>query len=318
MQPLSLILIALMTTQQDSSKARASERATVSTDSLIADSVISKDGTIVGYWRIGRGPGVILLHGTAESAMSHIELARALADSFTAYLPDRRGRGLSGPHGSAYAISKEVDDLSALVVATGAHNIFGVSTGAMVVLESALAIPAISKVAVLEPPLIINGSPSTSFLGRYDREIAEGKTAAALVTAMRGAEMGPAQMRALPRWILERMTRWMMWREDRSARNGDVTMRMLAPTLHFDFQLAVEWDPSLERFRGIRGPVLLLGGHKSAPYLHAAVDALAVALPDAKRVEFADAGHEVSGNANWRGKPDLVARELRSFFQSKQ
>jgi pimeloyl-ACP methyl ester carboxylesterase len=62
-------------------------------------SVRSKDGTSIGYRQVGDGPGVIVLHGAMESAQSHEQLANALGGTFTVYLPDRRGRGLSGPYG---------------------------------------------------------------------------------------------------------------------------------------------------------------------------------------------------------------------------
>ena len=71
---------------------------TITTAEMTTGSVLSKDGTRIGYLRVGRGPAVVLLHGSNESARSHTQLALALADTFTVYLPDRRGRGLSGPH----------------------------------------------------------------------------------------------------------------------------------------------------------------------------------------------------------------------------
>src|SRR5690348_4242592 len=61
----------------------------------MTSSVTSKDGTTIGYRQLGHGPGVVLLHGAMESAQSHLQLAEALADTYTVYLPDRRGRGLS-------------------------------------------------------------------------------------------------------------------------------------------------------------------------------------------------------------------------------
>ena len=57
----------------------------------------------IGYLRLGQGPAVVLLHGSMESARSHTRLALALADAFTVYLPDRRGRGMSGPYRPATA-----------------------------------------------------------------------------------------------------------------------------------------------------------------------------------------------------------------------
>ncbi len=146
---------------------------------------------------------MVFLHGAMESAQSHMQLATALADAFTVYLPDRRGRGLSGPFENEYSIQKEVDDLDALLTKTGAHDVFGVSSGGVICLQAALSLPAIHKAALYEPALIVNGSISTAFLPRYDREIAQGKVAAALVTGMKGAQMGPPIFNAMPRWLLE-------------------------------------------------------------------------------------------------------------------
>ncbi len=55
--------------------------------------------------------------------------------------------------------------------------------------------------------------------------------------------------------------------EDKTAKSGDVTMRMLAPTLHYDFQLIAEMAETLERFSAVRADVLLLGGSKSPDLL---------------------------------------------------
>jgi len=57
-----------------------------------------------------------------ESSQSHIELAEALADTFTVYVPDRRGRGMSGPFGDGYSVQKEIEDLDALLTKTDAHS----------------------------------------------------------------------------------------------------------------------------------------------------------------------------------------------------
>ncbi len=88
-----------------------------------------------------------------------MQLAEALADSFTIYLPDRRGRGLSGPYGKEYSVQEDVDDLDALLTKTGAHYVFGVSSGGIICLEAALKLPAIQKAAVYEPPLFPDLSP---------------------------------------------------------------------------------------------------------------------------------------------------------------
>jgi pimeloyl-ACP methyl ester carboxylesterase len=67
----------------------------------------------------------------------------------------------------------EVDDLDALLMETGSHDVFGVSTGGLIALQAALILLAIRKLALYEPALIVHGSTSTTFLARYDRETAQ-------------------------------------------------------------------------------------------------------------------------------------------------
>jgi len=67
------------------------------TESYITGSVSSRDGTKIGYQQLGSGPGIILLHGGANASQSFMKIGKALSDKFTVYIPDRRGRGLSGP-----------------------------------------------------------------------------------------------------------------------------------------------------------------------------------------------------------------------------
>src|ERR1700749_1093571 len=137
-------------------------------------SVTSCDGTTIGYRRLGHGPGLIAVHGGMQAAQNLMKLAMALADSFTVYLPDRRGRGLSGPPGSHYSLTAECEDIDALAQATAARNIFGLSSGPIIALRAALVLPAIDKAALYEPPLSVSGSTPTGWLARYDREVAKG------------------------------------------------------------------------------------------------------------------------------------------------
>lgn len=276
--------------------------------------VTSRDGTLIAYRQLGHGPGLVILHGAMETGLSHLQLAEALADSFTVYLPDRRGRGLSGPIGPDYGMRKEVEDVDALLTATGAHSLMGVSAGALIALRAALTLPAIRKAAIFEPPISINGSVDMRWLPELDRDLVQGKLDAALVTGMLGAQMGPPIFLKLPRGLLEFLTRQMMASERKKAKPGDVTMATLAPTLRSDFQLVAEMADTLDDYRAIPGEVLLLGGSKSPAYLRTAVDALAQALPGARRVVFAGLNHSATGPREQGGKPELVAQTLRGFF----
>lgn len=281
------------------------------------DSVISKDGTRIAYRKLGYGPGVVILHGAMESAQSHMQLANGLADVFTVYLPERRGHNLGMPFVKDYNMQKEVEDLDALLTKTGTYNVFGVSAGGLICLQAALTVASIHKVAIYEPALIVNGSASTAFLSRYDNEITQGKIAAALITGMKGAQLGPSVFNRMPRWLLELLTTMSMKEEDKKAKPGDVLMRDLAPTLHYDFHLVAEMAETLKNFKAIHSKVMLLGGSESPAWLKTALDALAETLPHLKRVEFPGLDHggasDIS-NTNRSGKPEIVATKLRCFF----
>jgi pimeloyl-ACP methyl ester carboxylesterase len=276
--------------------------------------VLGKGGVALGYRQVGQGPGVVLMHGSMSSGYNHVQLACALADRFTVYIPDRRGRGLSGPYGEPHSVRDDVDDLDALLAHTGAQSVFGLSSGAIICLQAALSLPAIRRAAIFEPPLFVDPAVPEAILARFDGEMAQGKLAAAMVTGMLGAQMGPPIFSRLPRWVLEWLTARLMASESKRPQGEYVSMGALAPTLHYDFQIVAETSGDLERFRAIPAEVLLLGGSKSPAYLKAALDVLERVLPRARRVELAGLDHAASWNADRGGQPEAVARELARFF----
>ncbi len=282
------------------------------------NSVKSRDGTTIGYHQLGHGPGLILVQGAMGTAQNFMELAGVLANNFTVYVPDRRGRGISPlPYSKDYSIQKDVEDLEALIAKTGAHFVFGLSSGALISLQAALTLPAIHKTALYEPPLFVNGLP-TALMKRYEKEMDEGKLAAALITAMQATQMGPAIFNLIPRWLLERLTHRMMVQEDKQANSETVTMHRLASTLHYDFHLVAEMNRKLESFKAINSPVLLLGGSQSPAFLKSDLDALEKVLPQVSRIEFQGLNHSAAWNydrqRNPSGRPEQVAQELCRFF----
>lgn len=300
-------------------KANAKTQWTVAApEHFMTSSVVSKDGTTIGYYQIGHGPGIVFVQGAMGTARNFMQLAEALADTFTVYLPDRRGRGLSDlPYSQDYSIRKDVEDLDALLAKTVAHYLFGLSAGAVIALQAALSLSTVQKAAIYEPPLFVNGAP-TALLMRYEKEMAQGKVAAALITAMQATQMGPAIFNLMPHWLLELLTNKAMESEDKQAKSGEVTMRMLAPTLRYDFQVVTEMSGALESFKAMRPEVLLLGGSQSPAFLKADLDALEKILPHVTRFEFPKVGHSAAWNydkqRNPSGQPEVVALELKRFF----
>lgn len=274
--------------------------------------VVSEDGTTIGYRQLGGGPGLILLHGGMMAAHSFMKLAAALSEHFTVVVPDRRGRGASGPFGRNYTLEKEVEDVSAVLSSTGSHLIFGLSSGAIIALQSAVQLPAIRKVALYEPPLAVNGLNPAAWLPRYDREIAEGNLPAAMVTVSKGVPVSPIFSK-LPRFIGTILMRLAIPAEAKQTPKGSVSLAALIPTMHYDAQLVTAVGDKFDRYRELETSVLLLGGSRSPRSLKVALDALAGALPNAERVEIPHVGHMAADDG---GKPDKVARELLRFFRA--
>ena len=96
---------------------------------------------------------MILVQGAMGSAANYSELAAALACSFTVLMPNRRGRAMS-PHcyQLRHSVDQDVEDVGAVRDASGARFVFGLSSGAMIALQSARRLPSIEKAALYEPP----------------------------------------------------------------------------------------------------------------------------------------------------------------------
>jgi pimeloyl-ACP methyl ester carboxylesterase len=83
--------------------------------------VTSADGTTISYLTAGSGPAVLVVPGALTTAAEFSVLSRELAQNFRVHTVDRRGRGLSGPQGDNYSITKECEDVRALQEKTGAE-----------------------------------------------------------------------------------------------------------------------------------------------------------------------------------------------------
>ncbi len=276
--------------------------------------VTSNDGTEIGYRQMGSGPGLILVHGGMASSQSLMTLANSLSEDFTVYIPDRRGRGLSGPFGNDYSIQKEVEDLDAIIKKTHAHYIFGLSSGALIAIKASLYLPSINKIVLYEPPIVIDHSMVEKHefcMKRFDQEIDDDKLGSAFLTALEGFEIMPSLLRYIPRFLLVRYFSMALKKDAESVKENDVSLKELIPTQHFDYRLIIETEGSIIDFKGVTSQVLLLGGSKSPIFLKHCLDKLNNVLVCAKRVELRGLGHAAPINNN---QPEQVAEELRKFL----
>ncbi|MGC5009187.1 alpha/beta fold hydrolase [Streptosporangium sp. DT93] len=118
----------------------------------------SRDGTRIGFERVGEGPTLVLVDaaGGFRGFGPMGPLAEHLADRFTVVTYDRRGRGESGDT-PPYAVEREVEDLAAVIGATGGPAfVHGFSSGAALALLGAAAGLPIAMLSLLEPPVTLD------------------------------------------------------------------------------------------------------------------------------------------------------------------
>ena len=247
------------------------------------------------------------------------------------------------PAFSAKVLETDLEDLATLMRHTGVTSLLGISGGALLVLAAllpnpVLAMPPISKAIIFDPPLPLPASLADpkgidiSGITRYEREMADGDVAGALVTAMKTVRMGPKWLAHVPRWIIRSLTKMIMNAEakeqakkktDGLVDEGAVTMEALAPVLRYDFALCEAMVGEPERWADVGmmegREILLLGGELSMGYTKEALRALEGVMVGegkaVKRVEVKGVGHELLENKARNGKVEKGVGIIEAFLQ---
>ena len=164
--------------------------------------VFSADGTAIGFDTWGDGPPLIMIDGaTAYRAMSPTaaQVGALLRRDFRTFAYDRRGRGESGDT-PPYAVRREIEDLAALIdEAGGPAFVCGFSSGAVLALDAAAAGLPITRLALFEPPFVVDDSRPpgpADYVERLDAAVAAGRPGDAVELFMTGAVGMPAEVLA--------------------------------------------------------------------------------------------------------------------------
>jgi len=140
----------------------------------VSKMTISRDGTTIVYEQTGTGPVVVLVSAALADRGGTRRLADRLAKDFTVVNYDRRGRGKSTDT-QPYAVEREVEDIEALIDATGGSAfLFGSSSGAVLALEAASKLDGkVKKLFMYEPPFIVDNSrpPMPDDLGKQTTKL---------------------------------------------------------------------------------------------------------------------------------------------------
>jgi pimeloyl-ACP methyl ester carboxylesterase len=260
------------------------------------ETVRSKDGTTIAFDRQGSGPPLVLVGGALSNRGAAADLAALLAPHLMVLAYDRRGRGASTDT-VPYAVDREIEDLEALIgAAGGSASLYGHSSGGVLALRAAGAGQAITRLAVYEPPFIVDHSRDVlprDFVDHVDHLLAAGRRGDAVAYFMTVAVQVPEE-------IVSRMRGSPMW----------AAMEEAAPTLAYDNRIMdglMTGDRSpLERWATLPMPILALDGGASPAWARNAVGALAEAVPQAgyRTIEGQDHGVQ----------PAVLAPVLEAFF----
>ncbi len=222
-------------------------------------------------------------------------LAELLAERLTVFHYDRRGRGDSGDT-PPYAVEREVEDLGALIEeAGGSASVFAMPSGGALALEAAASGLAIEKLALYEPPFVVDDSRPPLPEGYAERLAgltSSGRRGHAVEYFMTEAVGVPAEaipMRGAPVWpAFESVAHTLAYD---AAVMGDTMSGDAAP---------------LTRWAALGVPTLVMDGGASPEWIHRGALALAGVLLDARRRTLEGQTHDVA--------PEVLAPALEEFF----
>jgi pimeloyl-ACP methyl ester carboxylesterase len=274
--------------------------------------VTSKDGTTIAYDQVGAGQPVILVTGALGRRSGEPmadPLIAALAKHFTVIDYDRRGRGDSTDT-PPYAVEREIEDLAALIDAVGgAAYLYGLSSGAILALETAAKFPQkVKKLALFEPPFIQDDSRPpipANYVEHLNQLVAEGRRGDAVQYFMTDAMLIPAefvtQMRNMPAGMeFEGGAKAPDWSD----------MEQVAHTLAYDGLIGRPYmagkPVSTSHWAAAGMPTLVMTGGMSEPFFHDAAKTLVRGLPDAR--------HHILEGQNHAVSPLALAPLLVEFF----
>jgi pimeloyl-ACP methyl ester carboxylesterase len=221
-----------------------------------------------------------------------------LAERFTVFTYDRRGRGESGET-APYSVTREIEDLEALInEAGGSASVFGHSSGAVLALRAAAHGLPIKKLALYEAPFIVDRSrPSTeNDWAQIDAFVAEGRRGDALKIFLKSVGV-PAFAIALMRWLP-------VW--------GKVTA--VARSLPHDGAIVREFQQGeplpATAWANVTIPTLAIDGGKSPTWMRNGTRALATSLSNAQYRTLEGQAHDVRAKA--------LAPVLEEFFDGRE
>jgi pimeloyl-ACP methyl ester carboxylesterase len=228
--------------------------------------VTSKDGTLIAYERSGSGFPLILVDGALCSrAFGPMpKLAQLMAEHFTVFAYDRRGRNESGDT-QPYAVDREIEDIEALIAeAGGSAYVYGTSSGGALSLAAVDKGLNITKLALYEPPFEVPGEGKHApkdMLQQLKTMVAEDRRADAVKYFMK--------IVGVPSFGIFMMTLFPIWKK----------LKAVAHTLPNDITILDGFAVPEERAKSVKIPTLIAAGTKTSESILKSAKRLAEIVP---------------------------------------
>lgn len=195
-------------------------------------------------------------------------------------------------------MAREVEDIAALIdAAGGSAHILGVSSGAALALEAANSGLAITRLALYEPPFIVDASrppAPVDFIDQLNARLARGDRGGAVSLFMR--------LVGMPGFMIGLMRVMPAWKK----------LKAVAHTLPYDMSIVIGNQQGRplrpEHWDRVTVPTLVSDGGKSPAWMRSGVRAVADAIPSARLVTLEKQTHMV--------KPGVLAPVVTEFFLS--
>ena len=259
------------------------------------ESVTSRDGTSISYWRSGEGAPLVLVHGTAADHNRWAPVLAGFEQRFAVCTVDRRGRGGSGDS-EDYSVEREFEDVAAVVDSLGEPAILlGHSYGALCALEAALLTHNVRRLVLYDPGIEVAGEEMypPEVIERLEALLEEGNRAGVVATTMR-------EVAGLPPETVEYMRSQPAWQARVDA----------AHTIPRELRAVKAYRLDPERFGDLGVPTLVLSGGASPPAFGKAGEAVDEALPDSRLVVMPGQGHAAMDTGT-----DLFTTEVLRFME---
>jgi pimeloyl-ACP methyl ester carboxylesterase len=253
--------------------------------------VRSSDGVPISVQKAGSGPALLLVHGSLlNGTLSWSPVLPRLAERFTVYAMDRRGRAPSGD-APAYSLDTEADDIVQVARAIGSPlKLLGHSYGALASMAAENRISGVDRMILYEPPLRLEplGPPGEEVVTQMQAALDAGDRAQVVTIFLRDQIGAPperlARIEASPIWpaVLE-----------------------ISSTLPRESREVNTYRSWQERLANWKTPLTMMLGTESGRRLQQATKFISQSIPGCRVMMLEGQGHGAMLDA-----PDLFVAKL--------